>query len=244
MNPIYKYVGAGWLKDQGFNLLQVLDTAQLPEELVQSLMDLGIEARKSARLVLLGMGGPGLWNRIKNNLENSPDPFDDDAVSSVHTLALEFWGCAKVDLLYPGPLPLPLQKIGQFAGWCHPSPIGIDLHPRYGPWFAFRAVFLIDSPLPSDAYDTTEAPCKSCQTKPCVSMCPAQAVQARSPLNSQACVVQRLLPHSVCGDRCLSRLACPVGKQWRYPDEQIAYHGRHSLESLRRWHQKAHDMPQ
>ena len=64
MNSINKYAGAGWLKDQGFNLLQILDTARLPEELIQSLMDLGVESRKSARLVLLGMGGPGLWNRI------------------------------------------------------------------------------------------------------------------------------------------------------------------------------------
>ena len=111
MNPKDKYAGAEWLEGQGFNLLQVLDTARLPEELLQSLMELGVEVRKSARLVLLGMGGPGLWNRVKNNLENSPDPFDDDAVSSVHTLALEFWGCTEVDLLYPGPLPLPLQKL-------------------------------------------------------------------------------------------------------------------------------------
>ena len=244
MNPKDKYAGVEWLEGQGFNLLQVLDTARLPEELLQSLMELGVEVRKSARLVLLGMGGPGLWNRVKNNLENSPDPFDDDAVSSVHTLALEFWGCTEVDLLYPGPLPLPLQKLGQFAGWSHPSPIGIDLHPRYGPWFAFRAVFLINTPLPPNAYDTGEAPCQSCQTKPCESMCPAKAVQNGSLLDLQACVGQRLLSHSGCGDRCLSRLACPVGKQWRYSDEQIAYHGRRSLESLRRWRQKAQSTSQ
>ena len=244
MNSIPKYAGSDWLEDRGFNLLQVLDTARLPEELIRSLIELDVEVRKMPRLVLLGMGGPGLWNRIKNNLENSPDPFDDDAVSSVHTLAQEFWGCREVDLLYPGPLPLPLQKLGQFAGWSHPSPIGIDLHPCYGPWFAFRAVFLIDTPLPPSAYETTEAPCQSCDTRPCESACPAGAVQYGSLLELQACVEQRLLPYSGCGDRCLSRLACPVGKQWRYSDEQIAYHGRRSLQSLRRWRQQAQGTPQ
>ncbi|GIS88980.1 MAG: hypothetical protein CM1200mP18_16900 [Gammaproteobacteria bacterium] len=54
--------------------------------------------------------------------------------------------------MYTGGSPLSrataiaLQKLGKFAGWSHPSPIGIDLHPRYGPWFAFRAVFLINTP--------------------------------------------------------------------------------------------------
>ena len=39
MNPKDKYAGAEWLEDQGFNLLQVLDTARLPEELLQSLTE-------------------------------------------------------------------------------------------------------------------------------------------------------------------------------------------------------------
>ena len=107
MNPKDKYAGAEWLEDQGFNLLQVLDTARLPEELLQSLTELGVEVKKSARLVLLGMGGPGLWNRLKNNLENSPDPFDDDAVSSVHRVALEFWGCTPVSYTH---LTLPTNR--------------------------------------------------------------------------------------------------------------------------------------
>ena len=83
MNSMHKYPGSDWLKDQGFNMLQVLDTARLPEELIQSLIELGVEVRKRPRLVMLGMGGSDLWNRVKKNLENSPDPFDDDAVSSV-----------------------------------------------------------------------------------------------------------------------------------------------------------------
>ena len=244
MNSTHKYPGSDWLKDQGFNMLQVLDTARLPEELIQSLIELGVEVRKRPRLVMLGMGGSDLWNRVKKNLENSPDPFDDDAVSSVCKLALEFWECSEVNLLYPGPLPLPLQKLGQFAGWSYPSPIGIDLHPCYGPWFAFRAVFLINIPLEPSPQEKGEAPCQSCETRPCESACPADAVQNGSILNLQACVKQRLLPHSSCGDRCLSRLSCPVGKQWRYPDEQIAYHGRRSLNSLRHWNQKFQDTVQ
>ena len=47
MNSIYKDAGSEWLKDRGFNLLQVLDTARLSEELVESLIELGVEIRKS-----------------------------------------------------------------------------------------------------------------------------------------------------------------------------------------------------
>ena len=51
MNPIPKYAGSDWLEDRGFNLLQVLDTARLPEELIRSLIELDVEVRKMPRLV-------------------------------------------------------------------------------------------------------------------------------------------------------------------------------------------------
>ena len=121
MNSIYKDAGSEWLKDRGFNLLQVLDTARLTEELVESLIELGVEIRKSPRLVLLGMGGPDLWNRVKNDLGNSPDPFDDDAVSSVHTAALEFWGCTEVDLRCRNSVNSP-------AGVTHRRSVSICIH--------------------------------------------------------------------------------------------------------------------
>ena len=60
MNPKDKYAGAEWLEGQGFNLLQVLDTARLPEELLQSLTELGVEVKKKREAGAVGDGGARL----------------------------------------------------------------------------------------------------------------------------------------------------------------------------------------
>ena len=86
MNSTHKYPGSDWLKDQGFNMLQVLDTARLPEELIQSLIELGVEVRKRPRLVMLGMGGSDLWNRVKKTSKTVP----------IRSMMMQYRACANL----------------------------------------------------------------------------------------------------------------------------------------------------
>ena len=228
------FISAGheWLGKQGFNLCAVLDVAAFPLGLAHAWDNAQVTVQPFEKLVLLGMGGPGLWDRIRQ--ENCPETelFDSASEKAVLEVCSRFWGGAKPRLLYPGSAPIPLQKLGRWAGWASPSPIGIDISPRYGPWFAYRAAFLVDAPLDYTKTFAANSPCNDCESKPCIQACPAGAVTRDQTIAMDRCLPQRLVDPQGCGVSCRSRLACPVGEKWRYPKEQIRYHGSRSLVSL------------
>ncbi len=224
--------GHEWLAKQGFNLRAVLDVAAFPCELAGAWRNAKVNAGPLEKLVLLGMGGSGLWKRIRQ--ENYPETelFDSASEKAVLEVCSRFWGGAKPRLLYPGSAPIPLQKLGRWAGWASPSPLGMDISPRYGPWFAYRAAFLVDAPLEYTRTFTVNSPCDHCESKPCIQACPVGAVARDQTIAMDLCLPQRLADPQGCGVICRSRLACPVGEKWRYPKEQIRYHGSRSLVSL------------
>ena len=104
----------------------------------------------------------------------------------------------KTRVLYPGPgNVLPLQKLGTIAGWHNASPLGTGIHPEWGVWFAYRVLLWIEMPTPRDgsaqssqlANAEPQPPtlsavspvmgdvCLSCQSRACVSACPAEAIE-------------------------------------------------------------------
>ncbi len=127
-----------------------------------------------------------------------------------------------------------LQALGERAGWHHDSPLMIGMHGKYGSWFAYRALVLTTSALPETCPASDPAPCDSCATKPCIQACPASAVQ-QDGLDMQACAEHRLQASSECAETCHARLACPFGREYQYRPEQMAWHYRRSLQSLKRW---------
>ena len=240
-----KAVAAGhaWLDARGFNLQAVLDCASFPDALAQAWHDCGIIAAPEERLVLLGMAGPGLWQWIRSQNRTGDELFDFASEEATAQVCEQFWGAAQPRLLYPGSIPIPLQQLGRWAGWASPSPLGLDISPLYGPWFAYRAAFLVDAPLAFTKIHPggTLTPCAGCASQPCVRACPAGAVHASRPFKVKPCLTQRLADTAGCGVSCASRLACPVGAAWRYSDEQLHYHGQRSLASLARWAQSQTD---
>ena len=231
------FISAGheWLGKQGFNLRAVLDVAAFPLGLARAWDNAQVTVQSFDKLVLLGMGGSGLWGRIRQEAYPEAELFDSASEKAVLEVCSRFWGGAKPRLLYPGSAPIPLQKLGRWAGWASPSPIGIDISPRYGPWFAYRAAFLVDAPLDYTKTFAANSPCNDCESKPCIQACPAGAVTRDQTIAMDRCLPQRLVDPQGCGVSCRSRLACPVGEKWRYPKEQIRYHGSRSLASLQQW---------
>jgi hypothetical protein len=122
---------------------------------------------------------------------------------------------------------LPIQRLGQAAGLPPPGPLGIQVHPTYGPWWAYRALVVltcelgVEPPLP--------APCQGCPA-PCVSACPGGAVRPDG-FGLEACARHRGLDAG-CHFSCAARQRCVAGPGHRYPPEQLRFHMAASLAQL------------
>ena len=121
---------------------------------------------------------------------------------------------------FAGGAPLiPFQRVGRAAGIGPPGPLGLQIHPVYGPWWAYRALVVVDRALP-DASPLGDA-CAGCPA-PCVEACPGAAV-AFSGFSIPACHAQRLRAEP-CRLSCAARIACVRGPEHRYRDEELAFH--------------------
>jgi len=138
-------------------------------------------------------------------------------------------------VLFPhanGAPTLPLLPRLEAAGWLRPGPFMNTLHPRYGSWWAVRALIALDAE-PDPAAALGDSPCVTCSA-PCIEACPASAVSMAG-WNGQACIRQRLDTASPCTADCRARSACPGGAEWRYDAATRAYHYGVSLATLRDW---------
>lgn len=96
---------------------------------------------------------------------------------------------------------LPFQRLAVLTGLGALSPSQLVIHPIYGPWFALRAVILLDGPAPARL--PIAAPCT------CVSACIARFAHAQRTGDP--------------ADWLAVRDACTL-QAHRYSDAQIAYH--------------------
>ena len=230
--------GVQYLADAGLNLFAVLDCAALPAGVATTMTAAGIPLDHYSRLVLTGHGGRRFWQKLEEFGWHTVDPVDHYSLAVTQHFIDDYLGTPPVLLIYPAEYLLPLQQLGELAGWSHPSPLGLGINPVYGLWFAYRTAFLTNDQLPLTQSPVTQSPCATCAGKPCITACPAGAVQNPGQFNMSACATFRLGARSACGDRCLARMACPVGPQHRYTLEQIQYHYRHSLTEIREYYVK------
>lgn len=228
--------GRRFLHAHGFPLYAVLACDTLPPPVRSALADAGIAPEQWSRLILIGNAGTSFWPALQQFGMHTADPVDHYSRTVAGRFAREFLGDPPRRWLYPlEDVLLPLQKLGYAAGWSHPSPLGLDIHPEYGPWFAYRVAFLTTAPVEVLRAPLRPSPCDTCRDRPCISACPAGAVRGVGRFDVGGCGAFRLSAQSPCAERCLARLACPVGVAHRYPEEQIRYHYRDSLRTLRRF---------
>lgn len=194
-------------------------------------------------LSLIANAGNTFWSsmksadrKIEHGMKNPVDEFSISIANELLNLA-DLKNDASI--LYPGRYAVPLIALGEHAGWSTPSPLGLGLHSEYGPWMAYRALIKTSSPLQEITVkkipQANTSACLTCASTPCVSACPANAVNLNSRFAIDLCARFRTQTDTTCADRCHARNACPVGKQYRYSEEQLAYHMTHALDAVVKW---------
>ena len=126
--------------------------------------------------------------------------------------------------------PLNFLGIARAMGLPGPSPIGLGIHPAWGPWWGIRGLALGAFPDLADTPDRTQ-PCAACiathGTPPCAAACPAGVIRPADDggwrLDGPACARVHL-DADTCTHGCAARDACPAGHAHRYPEEAVRYH--------------------
>ena len=179
-------------------------------------------------VILIGNVGSELWDKSGAEIAalGDPDPLDRWTRSVIEPIASSVDGRA----LFPfaGPPYWPFQRWAERAEGVRSSPIGIQIHPEFGLWHAYRAAILLRGMIELPHQEQTH-PCDTCVGRPCLTHCPVNA------FTSTGYEVDRCVDHVVavqyetgsCREvGCLARLACPIGTAWRYHPEHARFHMR------------------
>lgn len=214
------------LANEGLPLVSVFDATTLGAALSE-------DVSGYRQVLVIGSAGRGLWPEI--DLNRSDNPVDDYAVETVQRL-LQAIGCNDYRIIYPSDISVvDLRALGQMAGWHADSRLGIGINAEYGTWLAYRVVVASNTELPLSELKQSASACNDCSDKPCIAACPAGAVDSDKAFDLDACATERLRKGSDCQDKCIARLACPVGSEHQYSAAQVSYHYGRSLVSLKKY---------
>lgn len=219
----------------GLNLQAVMNLKDLPSELINQFSSLTSQLSDYSQLVLIGHGGKLLWQKVKESGFRSDNTIDDYSREHVAKFFVERFSANDFRIIFPSnntnQSPLGLQKLGEIAGWHNQSPFRVGINHQWGSWFAYRAVVLVKSDYPVTQKLNADAPCLSCQERPCIPKCPANALVGDG-LDLKACIAYRKQTESKCRDRCIARMACPVANKHQYNLEQTQYHYSLSMRMI------------
>ncbi|MGL4295028.1 MAG: hypothetical protein ACRCTG_04865 [Aestuariivirga sp.] len=177
----------------------------------------------SARFVILiGNAGPDMFRRFARERDPDRETLDDWTRDVVSRLAFDVGARAVYPFDTP---PQPFLTWARRGGAGHVSPLGLNIHPTYGLWHAYRAALLFtvafDLPPPSPG----RHPCESCAGRPCLTACPVTAFDGTA-YDVEACRSHIAMPQGAqcMSQGCLARHACPVGQGFAYRQDQASFH--------------------
>jgi hypothetical protein len=176
---------------------------------------------ETKQVILIGNVGPEMFARFARSGAPTMDEWTRVVVDQ---LAADLGAQA----LYPFDRPaLPFLTWARLAKAGHVSPLGLNIHPTYGLWHAYRAALLFPVEFDLPRMSAGAHPCETCADKPCLSACPVDAFDG-STYNVAACGehIKSDAGAECMEDGCLARRACPVGKAFQYPPQQTQFHMR------------------
>jgi hypothetical protein len=163
-------------------------------------------------LVVAASAGPRLWRAFLERIRDGkasfeePHPYDrfvtellgkaDDALAA---RGVRFY---RFEARFDAPVAVNFVALGELVGFGAPGPFGLLIHPTFGPWWALRGAWLVDAEVEA----ATQGPpaCKGCPA-PCI-----------GGWESAGPGIVLATPEA--------RTRCIVGRDWRYDDDQLAYH--------------------
>jgi hypothetical protein len=234
-----------FLDRHGLNLQAVFTIADLPPDITDSIRLATNNADSYRQLILLAHGGRTLWQVMNETGIESDNPVDDFSIQIAERFFSEQHPENKYEMIYPGEHPIGLQQLGKLAGWHHDSPFKVGINTTWGTWFAYRVVILADTDFEITTAIQTQSPCEQCSDKPCIDICPANALEKstlgksaleNSTLNLASCISYRKQQNSNCKNKCLARLRCPVAPEHRYSNEQVNYHYGVSMKTIEQYY--------
>jgi hypothetical protein len=232
----------------GLNLVAAVPTDRYDAAAAEPYRTAGLDPQAKS-IVVIANGGGALWAALKRHAEHNPgwmdrdhplDDFTRTVVENEIAPAIREAG-ARCTIVFPfmsGKATLNFIELGKAACVAGPSILGVLIHPKFGPWMAFRAAILIDRLIdePGEARDFD--PCPSCTQRSCITACPTGAVSYPSGWDIPRCVAYRIEVEADCRSRCHARVACVVGPEHRYPDDEIAHHHGRAFRAMRPWYEK------
>ncbi|TWB61745.1 ferredoxin [Rhizobium sp. ERR 922] len=180
-------------------------------------------------VILLGNIGGSIWPAFSKWLDmpvnrTRKNPLDDWSKAIIRPVASRLGATA----YFPSDTPWqPFQRWAMQAEGLKTSPLGILIHPNYGLWHGYRgALGFADALEGMEVSPFSPHPCDLCVEKPCLAACPVGAIAAAG-FDLSGCRSHLRTPQGQVGcmaGGCLARNACPVGANYRYPAEQLAFH--------------------
>lgn len=173
-------------------------------------------------VALVGNAGPAMWERFSAARDSADAPHELDAWTRGVLAPLAEDAGAGIVYPFGGPPFHPFQRWAMKAEGLRPSPIGVLLHPEYGPWHAYRGAFLLPERLDLPPRLPRPHLCDSCAEKPCLGGCPVGAF-SEAGYDWQGCKAHVATAGAACREAgCQARHACPVGTP--YAPEQATFH--------------------
>ncbi len=173
-------------------------------------------------LVLIGNAGPRMWHRFCAERADSSTTMDSWTEQALDALAADLGGMMLFPFATP---PLPFLRWAQRAKAGFVSPLGLNIHPEYGLWHAFRGALILPQVLELPPPTSDPHPCETCTDKPCLSTCPVEAFDGSS-YDVDGCAAHISTPsgQDCLANGCKARRACPVGTDYHYLPEQANFH--------------------
>jgi hypothetical protein len=172
-------------------------------------------------VILIGNAGAAMFQRFARERDIRSAKIDEWTEKTVSALALSLDARAAFPFGKPH---LPFLTWAKRAGSSFTSPLGLNIHPIYGLWHAYRAALLFPAGFDLPRGSPGPHPCERCVEKPCLSACPVQAFSA-SGYDIEACSdhLRTDIGRPCMSGGCLARHACPVGQAYAYHPVQAQF---------------------